>query len=235
MAADVCLVRHFGSKPSNRSRFAFRQPILWGSLNTSAGNQPSDRDSTFDQGTNTRVPAWRSVTPSSETVSVLLRRIQGVPTDPTMTTATGAAQLQTPARDSGIETRSRGMARARNKPMADPYRVPVTMSGSSAFTVIRFRVGAWACARINYRRATSTSPYRCRFTACRALPAAEIACGPRARQEVPFGVALRRPAAVVLARCSAPERASLIADTAAVGGTHSTGCRGPSGLSTTSC
>jgi hypothetical protein len=53
--------------------------------------------------------------------------------------------------------------------------------------------------------------------------------------DVPFGAALRRPAAVVLARCSAPERVSLIADTAAVGGTHSTGCRGPSGLSTTSC
>ena len=43
--------------------------------------------------------------------------------------------------------------------------------------------------------------------------------------DVPFCTALRRPAAVVLARCSAPERVRLIADSGAVGGTHSTGCR----------
>jgi hypothetical protein len=42
---------------------------------------------------------------------------------------------------------------------------------------------------------------------------------------VPFGAALRRLAAVVLARCSAPEWVRLIADSGAVGGTHSTGCR----------
>jgi hypothetical protein len=40
---------------------------------------------------------------------------------------------------------------------------------------------------------------------------------------VPFGAALRRLAAVVLARCSAPEWVRLIADSGAVGGTHSTG------------
>jgi len=40
---------------------------------------------------------------------------------------------------------------------------------------------------------------------------------------VPFGAALRRPAVVVLARCSAPGPVSLIADSGAVGGTHSTG------------
>ena len=42
---------------------------------------------------------------------------------------------------------------------------------------------------------------------------------------MPFDAALRRPAAVVLARCSAPERVSLIAGSGAVGGTHGTGCR----------
>jgi len=42
--------------------------------------------------------------------------------------------------------------------------------------------------------------------------------------EVPFCAALRRPVVVVLARCSAPERVRLIADSGAVGGTHSTAC-----------
>ena len=42
---------------------------------------------------------------------------------------------------------------------------------------------------------------------------------------MPFGAALRRPAAVVLARCSAPERVRLIADSSTAGSTHSTGCR----------
>ena len=50
-------------------------------------------------------------------------------------------------------------------------------------------------------------------------------CCSRAHAHVPFGAALRRLAAIVLARCSAPERVRLIADSGAVGGTHSTGCR----------
>src|ERR1035437_6491811 len=49
--------------------------------------------------------------------------------------------------------------------------------------------------------------------------------------------------AVVLARCSAPERARSIADSGAIGGTHSTGCRArfsmfsgrPCGLRACSC
>jgi hypothetical protein len=42
---------------------------------------------------------------------------------------------------------------------------------------------------------------------------------------VPFCAAAMVVAAVVLARCSAPERVRLIADSGAVGGTHSTGYR----------
>jgi hypothetical protein len=48
---------------------------------------------------------------------------------------------------------------------------------------------------------------------------------PAITPDVPFCAALRRPAAVVLARCSAPERVRLIPDSGAVGGTHSTGCQ----------
>src|ERR1035437_2899796 len=64
-----------------------------------------------------------------------------------------------------------------------------------------------------------------RFAAWRELPDAERACGSRAHAYVPFGAALRSPVVVVLARCSAPERVRLIADSTAVGGTHRTGCR----------
>jgi len=42
---------------------------------------------------------------------------------------------------------------------------------------------------------------------------------------VPFCAAVRMAVAVVLARCSAPGRVRSIADSGAVGGTHSTGCR----------
>ncbi len=42
---------------------------------------------------------------------------------------------------------------------------------------------------------------------------------------MPFCAAARMAATVVLAHCSAPERVRLIADSGAVGGTHSTGCR----------
>jgi hypothetical protein len=42
---------------------------------------------------------------------------------------------------------------------------------------------------------------------------------------VPFCAAAMVVAAVVLARCSAPERVRLIADSGAVGGTHSAGYR----------
>ena len=43
--------------------------------------------------------------------------------------------------------------------------------------------------------------------------------------EVPFCAAVMMAVAVVLARCSAPVRVRSIADSGAVGGTHSTGCR----------
>ena len=60
---------------------------------------------------------------------------------------------------------------------------------------------------------------------------------------MPFCAAVRMAVAVVLARCSAPERVRSIADSGAVGGTHGTGCRArfsmfsgrPGGLRACSC
>jgi hypothetical protein len=47
----------------------------------------------------------------------------------------------------------------------------------------------------------------------------------RLHAEVPFCAEVREAAPVVLARYSAPDQVRLIADSGAVGGTHSTGCR----------
>lgn len=60
----------------------------------------------------------------------------------------------------------------------------------------------------------------------------DVTSGPigGSRREVPFCSAATVATAVVLARYSAPDQMRLIADSGAVGGTHSTGCRERSSL-----
>ena len=64
-----------------------------------------------------------------------------------------------------------------------------------------------------------------RFAAWPKPPNAEGACGSRTHAYVPFCAEVWSATVVILARCSAPGRVCLIADSNAVGGTHSTGCR----------